>query len=136
MIGTAKRRDGAICDLDGTPRHPAAPRFDVAVGMAVLLLALAGCGQTTSSAWVSPGKYEPYPCQSILNEIKTRSARQAELEQLMARANEGFGGSVVNVLAYRGEYRQNGDELNELAKTADGKQCKAQSPLSSERVVF
>jgi hypothetical protein len=134
MIGTAKRRTGAIRNFGAPGSRAAGPRIGVVA--AVALLALTGCGEMRPSALVSPGKYERYPCQNILDQIKTLLIRQAELKQLMARADEGFGGAVVNVLAYRGEHRQISDDLKELVRTAEEKQCRAQTPLSSDRAVF
>jgi hypothetical protein len=108
----------------------------VAAAAVLLALGLAGCGPTMSSALVSPGKYEFYPCQTLDKQINERRARVAELERLMARSAEGFGGEIVNAMAYRSDYLQNRGELDELIKTAEEKKCVAESPRSSQRAVF
>jgi hypothetical protein len=63
-------------------------------------------------------------------------ARRIELEQLMARASQGSGGSFVNAIAYRTEYERAGSDLKELQKASADKQCAFSSRLSSGRAVF
>jgi hypothetical protein len=111
--------------------------------LAVLLLAagLGGCGggfsqATVSSTMVTPGKYEFHSCQAIETDLRGRRARQAVLEQLMAKASEDAGGGVVSAITYRPEYLANQGEIAELIKTTANKNCTVQSPFSSGRAVF
>ena len=106
----------------------------------VLAVALAGCGsisdQSAAAALVSPGKYSLYTCQDIEQRTRAVRSRLVELQQLMARAEQGAGGQLVNALAYRTEYLQMNGEMDELAKTSAEKNCVDQSKWSSGRAVF
>lgn len=113
------------------------------LGVAVVVLSaagLAGCGsitaETGTSAYIAPGRFNIYTCEDIDNRQQQVERRKNELEQLMGRASEGAGGSVVNAIAYRAEYTQSRDELKELSKASADKQCSAQSPWSSKRALF
>ena len=56
-----------------------------------------------TSAFADPAKYDLYECKQLEPE-RTRLARAAELQGLMAKAETGVAGSVVAELAYRNEY--------------------------------
>ena len=77
--------------------------------LALLALAasLSGCanmGDTMSSAFADPAKYDLYECSQLESERTRLSARAAELQGLMAKAETGVAGPVVAELAYRNEY--------------------------------
>jgi hypothetical protein len=107
---------------------------------ALLAANLAACGvigdDRMAAAFVTPGKYEFHSCRDIENGIKAQRGRQADLERLMAQSSQGFGGGLVNALAYRSDYMQSRGELAVLLKAAEDKHCAGQSPWSSERAVF
>src|SRR5258706_15047731 len=68
---------------------------------------LSGCadmGDTLSTAFADPAKYELYDCKQLETERKTLATRSAELQGLMAKADTGLAGPVVAELAYRNEY--------------------------------
>ncbi|MCA6122866.1 twin-arginine translocation pathway signal [Bradyrhizobium sp. WSM 1704] len=76
----------------------------------VTLLALAagvsGCaqiGDSVSSAFADPAKYDLYDCTQLETERKSLASRAANQEALMAKAQTGVGGAVVSELAYRNE---------------------------------
>ena len=72
-----------------------------------LVLGLAGCanmGDSMTTAFADPAKYELYECKQLEPERKALAARLAELQGLMAKAETGVGGTVVAELAYRNEY--------------------------------
>ena len=67
---------------------------------------LAGCasmGDSMSTAFADPAKYELYDCKQLETERKTLANRAAEQEGLMAKAQTGVAGPVVAELAYRNE---------------------------------
>ena len=80
--------------------------------LAVLLLlalggGLSGCaemGESMTSAFVDPAKYDLYECKQLEPERARLAARAAELQGLMAKAETGVAGPVVAELAYRNEY--------------------------------
>ena len=68
---------------------------------------LSGCadmGDTLSTAFADPAKYELYDCKQLETERKTLATRSAELQGLMAKADTGAAGPLVAELAYRNEY--------------------------------
>src|SRR6516225_5703729 len=69
--------------------------------------ALAGCagmGDSMSTAFADPAKYDLYDCKQLEAERKALATRAAELQGLMAKAETGTGGAVVAELAYRNDY--------------------------------
>ena len=68
---------------------------------------LSGCadmGDTLSTAFADPAKYDLYDCKQLETERKTLATRSAELQGLMAKADTGAAGPLVAELAYRNEY--------------------------------
>ena len=68
---------------------------------------LSGCadmGDSLSTAFADPAKYDLYDCKQLETERKTLTTRAAELQGLMAKAQTGVAGPVVAELAYRNEY--------------------------------
>src|SRR5260370_7597415 len=78
-----------------------------AAAMLAFGVGLSGCadmGDTLSTAFADPAKYELYDCKQLETERKTLANRAAELQGLMAKAETGVAGSVVSELAYRNDY--------------------------------
>ncbi len=80
-----------------------------AAGAALLMLpvTLAGCasvGESVSTGFADPAKYELWDCKQLEPERKNLANRAAELEGLMAKAQTGTAGPVVAELAYRNDY--------------------------------
>ena len=70
-------------------------------------MAISGCaqmGETMSSAFVDPARYDLYDCKQLETERKSQATRAAELQGLMAKAETGVAGSVVAEVAYRNDY--------------------------------
>jgi hypothetical protein len=61
-------------------------------------------GESMSSAFADPAKYDLYECKQLGPERKSLTSRAAELQGLMAKAETGVAGPVVAELAYRNEY--------------------------------
>jgi hypothetical protein len=81
-------------------------RLAVLPVLCLLGLALSGCtgmGDSISTAFADPAKYDLYDCKQLENERKALANRSAELQGLMAKAETGVGGSVVGELAYRND---------------------------------
>ena len=57
-----------------------------------------------SVAFADPAKYDLYDCRQLEAARASLTARTAELQGLMAKAETGVGGTVVAELAYRNEY--------------------------------
>jgi hypothetical protein len=78
-----------------------------AAALFVLGVGLGGCadmGDSLTTAFADPAKYDLYDCKQLEAERKALASRGAELQGLMAKAETGVGGSVVAELAYRNDY--------------------------------
>ena len=83
------------------------PRAATGVALLALGIGLAGCadiGESVTSAFADPAKYDLYECPQLVAERKALATRAAELQGLMAKAQTGVAGPVVVELAYRNEY--------------------------------
>jgi hypothetical protein len=107
---------------------------------ATLLSGCANMSEGVTSAFADPAKYQLYDCKQLETERKTLTARQAELQGLMSKAQDGFAGPVVAEVAYRNEYlavrgqAKNAEEawvLNKCRETPG----KAAAPAPSAPVV-
>jgi hypothetical protein len=94
-----------------TRHHPTLPSAAAALALRALgfalVLSLAGCaniGDSMTTAFADPAKYELYDCKQLEPERKALAARQAELQGLMTKAETGVGGTVVAQVAYSNEY--------------------------------
>jgi hypothetical protein len=78
-----------------------------ALALFALGVGLSGCadmGDSLTTAFADPAKYDLYDCKQLEAERKALASRGAELQGLMAKAETGVGGSVVAELAYRNDY--------------------------------
>jgi hypothetical protein len=94
------------------------PLIPAATALLALGVGLAGCaqmGESMSSAFVDPAKYDLYDCKQLEAERKALAGRTAALQGLMAKAETGTGGAVVVEVAYRNDYIA----LRAQAKLAD-----------------
>ena len=103
--------------------------------------AISGCAgvgdETLSDSLTSdPGKYTLYNCRDVDTAISTTRLRITELEQLIARASQGSGGTVMAAVAYRSEYSQARGQLRALKVAAAEKQCVVNSEYSSQRSLY
>jgi hypothetical protein len=83
------------------------PRAAAAAALLGFSVAISGCaqmGETMSSAFVDPAKYDLYDCKQLETERKAQATRAAELQGLMAKAETGVAGPVVAEVAYRNDY--------------------------------
>ena len=89
------------------PRRQSFRRSLAVLALFALGAVLSGCaemGDGMTSAFADPAKYDLYDCKQLEPERARLSARSAELQGLMAKAETGVAGPVVAELAYRNEY--------------------------------
>ena len=83
------------------------PRAAGALALLGLGIGLSGCaemGDSMTSAFADPAKYDLYECKQLEVERKSLAIRGAELQGLMAKAETGAAGPLVAELAYRNDY--------------------------------
>ncbi len=109
----------------GTMRKPWA-RGLAMVLIAGIVSACTGTGPLDSDAlsiYAAPGKYDFLDCTSIATRLKGASARETQLRELMSRANESAGGSIVNAMVYQDDFNTVRADARALRKAADEKKC-------------
>ena len=86
---------------------------------------VAGCSYNDdmASAIVAPGKYQLYTCADLTIRGRDAAKRERELKALMEKSEQGSGGALVNVLAYRTEYLTARGELMQMEAAASAKNC-------------
>jgi hypothetical protein len=97
-------------------------------------LILCGCanmGDTMSSAFVDPAKYNQFDCKQLEAERKNLGVRTAELQGLIAKADTGAGGAVVAELAYRNDYISTRAALKLANEVWQRDKCVSGAPAST-----
>jgi len=85
---------------------------------------------------VDPGRYSVYHCNDLVTRLKELQAREKELRDLMDRASEGGGGSVIGALSYRADYEKALGEERVLRRTAAEKKCELGPPaFQSDQII-
>ena len=124
------RRRQQMIRNGGCPRHAA---------VAALLLSACLCGCATESnpvtLFADPGQFQNFNCEQISAQRKYWAGREQELRLLMDKADQGAGGAVVNVLAYKADHVAAGENLKVLEIAARGKNCESPENWRSNSVV-
>ncbi len=110
---------------------------------AVLLLlllavaaALSGCGSDgVAGLLVDPARYSAYHCKELVAESKNLANREKQLRDLMDKASEGGGGSVIGNLAYRSDYETVLEQQKMLKRTAAQQKCELVPTYSSDGTI-
>jgi hypothetical protein len=118
--------------------RPSRASLLVLIGAILAVACLAGCASTGGSPvtlFADPGKYQFTSCEQLANQRKHWSGREQELRLLMDRAEQGTGGAIVNVLAYKADYVAAGEELKVLESAARSKNCETPENWRSNSAV-
>jgi hypothetical protein len=101
----------------------------------MLCAALAGCAFEAPYILGDPGKYQYFNCEQLAKANSTQTVRQRELKELIDKAEQGAGGVVVSVLAYRSDYVAVNEDLRIIESTARSKNCVTPSTWQSNRAI-
>jgi hypothetical protein len=93
------------------------------IAFATLLVGCSSVAGSPMTVFAAPAKYQYSTCESLNRQRQTWSSRQQELKQLMDRSEQSAGGSVVNILAYKGEHVGATEELQLIEHAAQAKNC-------------
>jgi len=103
-----------------------------AVGFVCVLIAgtLVSCSMSdgVGSFMVNPSRYSAYHCNALVSRLSELIERQNDLRNLMDRASDGGGGSVIGTLSYRADYEKALGEEKLLRRTATEKKCELPPP--------
>jgi hypothetical protein len=96
----------------------------------------AGCSTSLDSYIVDPGHYAAYHCKQLADRLKELQGRQSELHNLMDKASEGGGGTLIGGMSYRANYEKAVGEEKVLRRTADEKKCALDGPvMESDQII-
>lgn len=114
-------------------------RFLTLARFIVPALLLGGCGMvgaSSTSAFISPGRFDYHNCDQLAESGRNLRGREQELSELTARAAQGPAGEFVGAVAYRTELLQTRGQLKQIAEVAERKNCAAQSKWKSDRALW
>lgn len=100
----------------------------------VATTALAGCG-TSDSFFADPGHYSAYHCKDLITESQNLANREKQLRDLMGKASEGGGGSVIGALAYRSDYETVLEQQKLLKRAVAEQKCELTPSYNSDRII-
>jgi len=122
--GCRGRRPGFGWSRPGRLRLAAAGLICVGAAM------LAGCSLSggMDSLIVDPGRYSAYHCKQMAERLTELVEQQKDLRNLMDKASDGGGGSVIGTLSYRATYEKAVGDEAVLRRTAAEKKCPLPPP--------
>jgi hypothetical protein len=96
--------------------------------------ALSGCGLGNGAgSWlVDPSKFEGYHCNDLQTRWTEANTREKELRNLMEKASQAPGGTVIGQLTYRTDYESVLTEKRMLQQQAAEKNCTLTATYSSD----
>jgi hypothetical protein len=108
-------------------------RSAFAVIAALAAGALGGCSSSdgVSAFMVDPAHYSVYHCKDLKERLAYLLGRQKQLRELMDKASEGAGGTVIGNLSYRADYEDLVGEERVLRRSAAEKNCELPPPASA-----
>lgn len=105
----------------------------------VLTMVLGGCStpgvDSSFTVFADPGKYLYYSCDQINAQLKHWTTREQDLRLLMEKAEQGAGGAVVNLIAYKADHVAATEELKLLGRAARDKSCTTPGSWGSNTVI-
>jgi hypothetical protein len=110
-----------------------AARLLPCIGLGIVLLGCASDGGDGPGALflADSGKYNYHTCEQLAAAGKKQSDRQRELKELIDKAEQGAGGQIVSLMAYRSDYVAVNEDLRVIESTSRSKNCQTSS--SSQR---
>jgi hypothetical protein len=85
---------------------------------------------------VDPGRYSAYHCNDLVTRLKALLEQEQNLRNLMDKASEGGGGTVIGTLSYRADYEKALGDEKVLRRTAAEKKCELGPPTyQSDQII-
>jgi len=102
-----------------------------------LCLAVTGCTSAVEGPLLfsDAGKYQYHNCDQLAGAAKAQSARELELKVLIDKAEQGVGGILVSLMAYKTDYVAIEEDLRVIESTARSKNCLTPSTWQSNAVI-
>jgi hypothetical protein len=121
----------------GIRRDRAAPAVPWRIMPLLLCAALAGCTSAVEGPLLfsDAGKYQYHNCDQLAAAAKSQMAREQELKMLIDKAEQGAGGFLVSMMAYKTDYIAVEEDLRVIETTARSKNCLTPSTWQSNSVI-
>jgi hypothetical protein len=106
--------------------------------LALILFGAAACSTSSKvdvMLFADPGKYEYHTCDQILKAGNAVADREAKLRELIQKAEQSAGGTLVSTVAYRGEHRTVVEELGVIDTVSRRKKCLTPPTWRSSTVI-
>jgi hypothetical protein len=114
---------------------PPAVRWAAAILAGAVLVGCSSTGSNPITIFADPGQYQYSTCEQLAVQRTTWLNREKELKLLMDKADQGAGGAIVNVLAYKADYVAAGEQLKVVEAAARAKNCETPANWRSNSVV-
>jgi hypothetical protein len=92
------------------------------LGIFLIATGMSGC-ESADMLFSVPGNFDYFSCASIAATATATLKRQQELQELIDRAEQDTGGTLVAAAAYRTEYFKTRGDLKQLDEAARNKKC-------------
>ena len=101
-----------------------------------LAAATGACSTSVDTYLVDPGHYSAYHCNQLVDRLKELQTHETDLRNLIDKASEGGGGTLIGGMSYRANYEKAVGEEKVLRRTAAEKKCALEpAPSESDQVI-
>jgi hypothetical protein len=123
--------------LAGKRQMPLSAPLMLRVAALWLCLATGGCTSAVEGPLIfsDAGKYQYHNCDQLAAAARTQAAREQELKALIEKADQGVGGFLVSLMAYKTDYVAVEEELRVIETTARNKHCVTPATWQSNAVI-
>jgi outer membrane murein-binding lipoprotein Lpp len=125
----------APASIPSRKRRFACVRPAAALVLATAMLAGCGPGEDIGALMVDPARYDGYRCNDLATQWKELVAREKQLRNLIDKASEGGGGTVIGAVAYRGDYQTVLEREKVLQRAAAAQKCQLVPTYTSDQTI-
>jgi hypothetical protein len=139
--GVAMRASRADLFVARISAELAGRRIAILLSSAFFLFAaatLGSCGVGTDGLGaliVDPARYDGFNCKQLGDQWNWLLGREKQLRNLMDKADEGGGGTVIGTLAYSGDYQTVLEDKKVLQRVAAARKCQLTPTFASDQTI-
>jgi hypothetical protein len=140
-VGLVMRASRAELFVARTSAELFGRRLAILLSSAFFLFAaatLGGCGVSADglgALMVDPARYDGYNCKQLSDQWNGLLAREKQLRNLIDKADEGGGGTVIGALAYNGDYQTVLEDKKVLQRAAAARKCQLTPSFASDQTI-
>ncbi len=122
----------AARSYSGSPRiSPVGASWAAAFILMVLTLCSCAHGDGIGAFIADPAMYDGYNCKQLAAQRDGLTTRQKQLRNLIDKADEGGGGTVIGALAYRSDYQKVLEQEKLLQRAGASRKCQFALPAAA-----